>query len=150
MAELVSAYASRPKVTGMFGGTGGALFGGKPVPNVIATLANHERLLPAVMPLLTLVAGGALPNRDRELVILRVAYRHRCEYEWSHHARVGAAIGLTDADIARVVQGPAASGWAPFDAALLSAVSNFTRTRRSLTGPGAICPPGTTTNGYWS
>ena len=31
---------------------------------------------------------GALPVRDRELIILRTCYLDRCEYEWGVHAKI--------------------------------------------------------------
>ena len=37
--------------------------------------------------------GGRLPRKDTELVILRVAHNTGCEYEWSHHERIGGAPG---------------------------------------------------------
>ncbi|MBW0114484.1 carboxymuconolactone decarboxylase family protein [Pseudonocardia abyssalis] len=38
---------------------------------------------------------GVLPDRVRELVILRVAAHHRSGYEWHAHAPVAAALGAT-------------------------------------------------------
>lgn len=69
-----------------------------------------------------LMPGGSLPRRDTELIILRVAHLRSCAYEYHHHVRIGAKAGLTDADIARVGQGPAADGWTPRQRALLEAV----------------------------
>ena len=43
---------------------------------------------------------SSLEPRARELLIMRVAWRCRAPYEWSHHQVIGRAAGLTDADLA--------------------------------------------------
>ncbi len=58
----------------------------------------------------------------RELVILRVAHRRGCAYEWTHHVKLGKKAGLTDADIAAVQAGEATD---EFDRALLNAVDEL-------------------------
>ena len=47
-----------------------------------------------------LVTHGKLPASWRELVILRVAWRRRCLYEWEAHRIIGRHCGLSDARIA--------------------------------------------------
>jgi alkylhydroperoxidase family enzyme len=42
---------------------------------------------------------SSLLPRERELLIMRTAYRCSAAYEWSHHDRIGRAAGLDDADI---------------------------------------------------
>jgi alkylhydroperoxidase family enzyme len=42
---------------------------------------------------------SSLPPRERELLILRTAFRCKAAYEWSHHDRIGRGAGLEDADI---------------------------------------------------
>ena len=62
------------------------------------TLARHLPLARAWGTLGAHNLGrGALPVRDRELIILRTCYLNGCEYEWAVHARVYAkAAGLTE------------------------------------------------------
>ena len=72
-----------------------------------------------------LMPGGKLPRRETELVILRVAHLRSCEYEREHHVRMGRRVGLDDADLARVQEGPSASGWSPREAAVLTAVDEI-------------------------
>jgi AhpD family alkylhydroperoxidase len=43
---------------------------------------------------------GLLPQREVELVILRVATLRDCAYELDHHLRLGRAAGLTDDELA--------------------------------------------------
>ena len=58
-------------------------------------------------------------------MILRVAHNCRCDYEWRHHERLGRAAGLSEADIGRVLDGPAASGWTPRQSLLLRAADEL-------------------------
>jgi alkylhydroperoxidase family enzyme len=98
---------------------------GRPVLNVQAVIGKHPELLVALSPMLTALGLGVLPLRDRELAVLRVGYGLRSDYEWAHHAAVGAKAGLTEQEIARVAIGPDAPGWSEFDAALLRAVDEL-------------------------
>lgn len=55
-----------------------------PMARAWGTLGSHN------------LSRGALPVRDRELIILRTCYLTCCEYEWGVHARVFAgAAGLS-------------------------------------------------------
>ena len=95
-------------------------------PHLFSTLARHRRLFRhwlwfagALMP------GGRLPRADTELVILRVAHRSDCEYEWQHHERLGARAGLDASTIERVRSGPGAEGWTARQALLLCATDEL-------------------------
>jgi AhpD family alkylhydroperoxidase len=63
---------------------------------------------------------GRLPREDTELVILRVAHNTGCEYEWSHHVRIGRKAGLSREEIVRVRDGAGAEGWSERQAMLLA------------------------------
>jgi len=67
----------------------------------------------------------SLTQRDRELIILRVGYLSRSDYEWAVHAGVGLRAGLTKEDLTRITQGPDAAGWNSADATLLRAVDEL-------------------------
>src|SRR6202165_190454 len=90
------------------------------ISNVMRTLVRHEALL---MPWLTLAGtlgtSGRLAPRDRELVVLRVALRTDCAYEWAH-APLALAVGVIAAEI-QALSNPVAP-WSDADAALLHAV----------------------------
>lgn len=91
--------------------------------NLLATLARHPELASAFLRFGGyLLTRSTLPPRVREQVILRVAHRRGCAYEWSHHVALGKRAGLSDADIAA-----ARSGAAPdeFDRAVLVAVDEL-------------------------
>lgn len=91
-------------------------------PHIFTTLGRHRPLFRrwlwfagALMP------RGKLPREETELVILRVAHNSGSEYEWSQHERIGRRAGLSEEEIGRVRQGPAAPGWSERQALLLSA-----------------------------
>jgi alkylhydroperoxidase family enzyme len=69
----------------------------------------------------------SLPPRNRQQVIMRTAVLCRSEYEWGAHSRIGRNVGLSDADVARVLAGPAAPGGTPLESALLQAVDELYR-----------------------
>lgn len=96
---------------------------GQPL-NVHGLMAHHPGLLRAWWPFRQhTVKGGALAERERELVILAVARHLRNDYEWQSHVDRGLAAGLTAAEIERVRTG--AGGWPARDALLLEAVQGL-------------------------
>lgn len=66
----------------------------------IMTLANHPELARSWLDYNVFLSKNlALPQRLCEIVILRVAWRLRSEYEWTQHAVIGAALGITEAEL---------------------------------------------------
>jgi 4-carboxymuconolactone decarboxylase len=81
--------------------------------NLLATLARHPELARAFLRFGGyLLTKSTLPPRVREQVILRVAHRRRCAYEWTHHVSLGKRVGLSDADIAAARSGDATDEFA--------------------------------------
>lgn len=76
-----------------------------------------------------LMPGGRLPRRETELVILRVAAVRGCDYEFTHHARLGRRVGLTAEEVDRVRSGSGAAGWSDPDRLLLEAAEELVATR---------------------
>lgn len=94
--------------------------------NVFTTLARHPGLFRAWLPLGGYLLGrGKLPDRDRELLILRTAVNCGSSYEWGQHVIIGMRAGLTREEVDRVVDGPGAEGWSDHDAALLRAADEL-------------------------
>ena len=90
---------------------------------LLSTLVRHPKLTRAYLKFSTyLLYGSTLPPRIREQVILRVAHRRGCAYEWSHHVEMGKEIGLSDADIEAMRSGNADN---EFDRALICAVDEL-------------------------
>lgn len=98
----------------------------RPIPNIIRTLANHSKLLKRWRVFGNHVLfKSSLPPRDREILILRIGWLCRSEYEWGQHVVIGKQCSLTDEEIRHITEGPDAEGWNPFDVALLSAVDEL-------------------------
>jgi alkylhydroperoxidase family enzyme len=99
--------------------------GDAPASNIFSTLVRHPGLFRRWLPFGgKLLGGGKLPPRDRELLILRTGWLCRAEYEWAQHREISKSIGITDEEIARVREGPAA-GWDPFEGTLLKAADEL-------------------------
>ncbi len=75
------------------------------------------------------VDGYTIPFRDKEILILRTAWLSRGEYIWGRHYVRGKESGLTDEEIERITEGPAAPGWSDFDATLLRAADELHTSR---------------------
>lgn len=74
--------------------------------DIIGMLAHHPEMARMFLRFNGyLLQRGELPGRLRELVILRVAHRHRSAFEWGQHVRLGAAVGITDDDVAALAAG---------------------------------------------
>lgn len=95
-------------------------------PRVFTTLGRNRRLFRRWLWFAgSLMPGGKLPRADTELVILRVAHNTGSDYEWAQHERIAERAGLSEAEVARVREGPAAEGWSERQAMLLAAVDEM-------------------------
>ena len=108
-AELTALYAkglSRPD--------------GKPL-NIFGTLGHHPALLKRFNVLGGLfLSKGTLPEREREIVILRVGWNCRAVYEFGQHTIIGRRVGLTAAEIAALIRDPSTYAWRSDDASLIA------------------------------
>lgn len=94
--------------------------------NIYRTLVHHPKLMKRWGVFGThILYKSSLPARDRELLILRIGWLCRSEYEWGQHVVIGRSAGISDEEIRRIPDGPDAAGWAPFDAALLRAADEL-------------------------
>ena len=86
------------------------------VLNVMATLANH------------LLFKTSLPVRDREILILRVAWLTGSIYEWGQHLAIAAEeAGFGKREFAAVAAGADAPGWTAHERALIRAADGLYR-----------------------
>jgi 4-carboxymuconolactone decarboxylase len=89
----------------------------------LSTLARHPSLTKAFLRFSNhLLFRSTLDPQMRELAILRIAHRRKCEYEWTHHAFIGKAEGLTDERIASGASGDASND---LDQLILNAVDEL-------------------------
>jgi 4-carboxymuconolactone decarboxylase len=96
------------------------------VPNVLATIARHPKLLKRWNVFGNHVLfKSTLPERDREILILRIGWLCRSGYEWGQHVIIGRRAGLSDEDIERIRKGADAAGWSPFESALVRAADEL-------------------------
>lgn len=97
---------------------------GRPL-NIFTTLAHHPLLLKRYGALGgVFLALNRLPAREREIVILRVAWLTGSVYEFGQHTRIALALGLGEDDIARIAT-PGTEGWEPAEVALLQAADEL-------------------------
>jgi alkylhydroperoxidase family enzyme len=67
-----------------------------------------------------------IPRREKEIIILRIAWLCQSDYEWQHHVAGSKQQKLFSDDvIERIKEGPEAEGWEPSDAVLVQAVDEL-------------------------
>src|SRR6187399_2474007 len=89
-------------------------------------IAEHPALVAGLAPFHAYIStASALPARDRELLILRIAALSRSEVVFSAHGQAARAAGLGPADLTRLAGGRGAPGWNAFDAALVAAADEL-------------------------
>ena len=99
------------------------------VLNIFRTLAHSPKALTRFLQWggYILSKRNALPEREREIAILRTGYNCGSGYEWTQHREIGLRAGLTEAEIAAIKQGPDEPAWSPIDRAILTACDELTR-----------------------
>jgi alkylhydroperoxidase family enzyme len=96
--------------------------------NILGALAHHPALAEAFCTLQAhLLMNTTLSERQRELVIMRVAALRESNYEWAQHVFIAQDAGLTDLEIGCIASGSHAPCWDVADAALLRAVDELDR-----------------------
>ena len=89
------------------------------------TLARNPRLFKRWIPFGHTINTPSLPVRDKELLVLRTAYRCGNEYTWVHHTEIALAAGLGQAEIDRIRAGAAHPEWSEWDALMLRVVDEL-------------------------
>ncbi|TMK67245.1 MAG: carboxymuconolactone decarboxylase family protein [Actinobacteria bacterium] len=97
-----------------------------PLPNVLGTMMNHPRLLAHWLAFNgKLLRDPAIDARLRELMILRVGWRTRANYEWLQHVRIARGLGITTAEIEAITREYDPDLWAPLEPDLLAATDQL-------------------------
>jgi len=100
---------------------------GRTVANVYPTYAHSLPMDLLRRPVGEHIRGeSTLSDQQRELLLIRIGVLCRSEYEWAAHYRIGRRAGLSEADIDRIVGGPAAAA-DPVERALLTATDELYR-----------------------
>jgi len=97
------------------------------VRNVWATLVRYRDLIiPLNIFANHIFSYSSLPARDREILILRIAWLCYSEYAWGQHVQfVKQSKLLSDDEIHRIMEGSDAQGWDFFDATLIRSVDEL-------------------------
>lgn len=94
--------------------------------NTIMALAQHPALAVASLKFGGYVLGkSTLSQRQRELIVLRVAARYGSPYQWAHHVVIARKLGLGDPELTALRAGGAAPVWSRADQALLTATEQL-------------------------
>jgi alkylhydroperoxidase family enzyme len=76
------------------------------IDNVFRTIARHPELMKRWLPFVRhILFKSTLSPREREILILRIGWLCRSEYEWAQHVHGGKRAGLSDAEIACIMRG---------------------------------------------
>jgi len=93
--------------------------------SIFQVLLNHPPLARGVNDLLaTMLWHGALDPRLRELVIMRIGWLTKCDYEWTQHWRVASGLGVSADDLLGVRDWQAYNGFGPTERAVLAATDD--------------------------
>jgi alkylhydroperoxidase family enzyme len=94
--------------------------------NIYTTLANEPKALTAFVAWGGFVLReSSLPERERELLVLRAGWNCRAGYEWAQHARIGRGAGLTAEELTGIKRGPGWEAWNEQDRLLLTAADEL-------------------------
>jgi len=105
-----------------------AAFSGLTPKNLRLVLAHQPQLAAAFQALAhELLFKSALPEREREIAIIRTGALTRSEYEWGMHVSIyGEACGLSAAQIAQLTQGtPDDALWTPRERLVVQVVDEL-------------------------
>ena len=100
--------------------------GDRPMPAALGHYAQHLRLGLGWLSFSDVFAKDPLLDpRYREVLVLRVAWRTRSEYEWFQHVRIAQQCGLTAEHVQAAMEGPDAPLWTPLERALVAATDEM-------------------------
>ena len=94
--------------------------------NTMLTLARHPKLALASLDFgKYILIDTDLTMRQRELIVLRIAWRYGSAHQWTHHVLSGRKIGMTDEEFGALQQPDLGQSWPPDEAALIAAVDQL-------------------------
>lgn len=98
--------------------------------NVLKTMMRNMPLLESWNPLAAhLMSRSSLSPRQREILIMRVAWKTGSDYEWGQHVLMSRDAGLTAEDHRRIKAGADDPGWSALEVALIRAADELVETR---------------------
>ncbi|GAB4564147.1 MAG: hypothetical protein Tsb0020_13960 [Haliangiales bacterium] len=79
--------------------------------NVFSALVKLGPIFPRYLLFLShILPKGQIARADKERIILRVAYRMGCIYEWGHHSHFADQLGISAADVCALAEPVFVSG----------------------------------------
>ena len=97
--------------------------------NLHRCLAHNPDTLLKWMPYAEhILLENKIPEREREIAILRVAWNCQCDYEWSMHAGFSRTLGFTEDDLKAIPRGPEDRHWTDIEKAVLKATDEIQAT----------------------
>ena len=95
-------------------------------PIVLSTMLHHPALAgPFTAYGNVLLRRPAIGHRNRELMLLRVAWRTGAVYEWVHHVLLASQYGITQDDIDAFVDGTMSPTWTATERDLVTATDEM-------------------------
>lgn len=121
---------ARAALRGFLRDAADAFLSGRPdaprMPNVLGTLMHHPHLTgPFLVFNRVMLDAPVLGPRWRELLILRVAWRARCEYEWVQHVRLAKQVGVTAEEVEAIAGLREVDSFSPLESDLLAATDQL-------------------------
>ena len=97
---------------------------GRPL-NIFGTLGHHPDMLRRWLVFAAhVLSKNTLPERDRELLILRTGWNCRSRYEFSQHVEIGLRCGISQEEVEQVKVGPLGR-WSAHDRVLMEAADDL-------------------------
>ncbi len=94
--------------------------------NVFRTMMNHLDLAKRWLVFAGhILVQSTLPERERELLLLRIGHLCRAGYEWNKHADISRFLGMSEAEIETSRSGPETPGLSELDRLLLQAADEL-------------------------
>lgn len=95
------------------------------LPEYMRTMMKHPALFKCGMEMGNLLYNGKIPQRERELAILRNAWLCRAPFEWGQHVIIAKRIGISTEEIESARLGSAGGDWSRHEGAVLKAVEEL-------------------------
>jgi 4-carboxymuconolactone decarboxylase len=94
--------------------------------NLTRTFARAPEVLDAFLSwAINIMTRTTLPEREREIVTVRVAYLVKSNYELAQHILMSRDVGVTKDETERLERGVEGGGWSAADAALIRACDDL-------------------------
>jgi alkylhydroperoxidase family enzyme len=103
--------------------------------NALGMLAHHPELTTAYNHFNGHVLfASTITPRQRELLVLRVAFLRDADYEWAQHAVLAGDAGISRSEVESIRSEVSDGSWSSFEAALLTAADELVRDARLSDG----------------